>query len=257
MPVGFIAQVGYTVDDLIAHQFRHFGYHFRFVHLIRDFGDDDGELVLLYFLYRALCPHDDRALARGKRRARAAVAEDYAAGGKVGTRDNRDKLVNGDVGIVDISNTSIYHLAQVMRRDIRCHAHGNTARAVHQHIRKGRRQHFRLFGSFIIVRHKVDGIFIDIVQKRTGRKSKPCFGVTHGGRLVAVHRTKVPLRGDKWQAHGKVLRHTHHGFVDGRVTVGMILTHNIADDTRGLAERLVIVVAAFLHRIQDAAVDGL
>jgi hypothetical protein len=37
----------------------------------------------------------------------------------------------------------------------------------------------------------------------------------------------------------------------------MVFTHDLADDARRLAEGPVEVVAALLHRIEDAAMDGL
>src|SRR6266481_5784688 len=78
-----------------------------------------------------------------------------------------------------------------------------------------------------------------------------------GGMLVAMHRAEVALPRDQRQAHGEVLRHAHHGVVDRRVTVRMILAHHVTDDAGGLAERPRRVVAALLHRVEDAPLHRL
>ena len=58
-------------------------------------------------------------------------------------------------------------------------------------------------------------------------------------------------------AHGKILGHANGRIVDGRISVRVILTHDIADDARRLLVGLVVVVIDFVHRKENAPVDGL
>ena len=57
--------------------------------------------------------------------------------------------------------------------------------------------------------------------------------------------------------HGEILRHTHHGLINGGITVGVIFTHGIADDTGGFTIALVRVQIHFVHGIQDTTLNGL
>ena len=54
------------------------------------------------------------------------------------------------------------------------------------------------------------------------------FSVTHGRRGISIDRSKIPLTVDKRIAHGKVLGHSNYGVVNRRVSVGVILTDDIA-----------------------------
>jgi hypothetical protein len=47
--VGFIANIGDAIDDLVTDELGHFRNHRRFVHLIRDLGDDDAALAVIFF----------------------------------------------------------------------------------------------------------------------------------------------------------------------------------------------------------------
>ena len=106
----------------------------------------------------------------------------------------------------------------------------------------------------VVVGLKIDGVLVEILEQRRRRARQPRLGVTHGGRPIAVHRAEIALPVDQRQAHREVLRHTHHGVVNRRVAVGMVLAHHIADDAGRFTVRAVPVVVVFLHRIENAPV---
>ena len=68
---------------------------------------------------------------------------------------------------------------------------------------------------------------------------------------------KLPCPSTSRIAHGEILRHARHGFVDGHVTVRMIFAQHFADDAGGFFVRAAGADAHVVHGIQDAPVDGL
>jgi len=51
----------------------------------------------------------------------------------------------------------------------------------------------------------------------------------------------------------EILCHYDKSIVNGTVAVRMVFTHRIADDTRALSERLVVLDAELIHVIQSTA----
>ncbi|OQB54058.1 MAG: hypothetical protein BWX99_02271 [Deltaproteobacteria bacterium ADurb.Bin151] len=137
-----------------------------------------------------------------------------------------------------------------MRGNIGCHANGNSRRAVEQQKRNAGSQQRRFLERFVIVGYIIDGVFFQIGQHFIGYASQPALRVTHGRRRITVYGTKVSLSIHQHIAQRKILRHPHHGVIDGCVTVRVILTHDIADDTCGFFVWLIVAVAHFVHRIQ-------
>ena len=177
--------------------------------------------------------------------------------GKVRPWHDGDQLVDREAGIVDQRHTGVDHLAEVVRRDVGRHADGDAAGAVDQEVGKARRQHHRLALVVVVVRLEVDGILVEVVDQRAGDAFEPHLGVAHGRRRIAVDRAEVALAVDQRQAHRKVLRHAHQRVVDRLVAVRVVFADDVADDARGLAIRLVPLVAVLVHRVEDAPVHRL
>ena len=106
-------------------------------------------------------------------------------------------------------------------------------------------------------RNEVDGVVVDVGEHLGRETGQARFGVAHGGRRVAVDRAEVALAVDERVAQGEVLREANHGVVDGGVAVGMVVTHDVADDLGRLGVLLVELEAHLLHAVEDATVDGL
>ena len=68
----------------------------------------------------------------------------------------------------------------------------------------------------------------------SGGRGETRLGVAHGGRRIAIDRAEVALSIHEHGAHGEILRHARHGFVDGRVAMRMVLAEHLADDACGL-----------------------
>ena len=104
---------------------------------------------------------------------------------------------------------------------------------------------------------EVDRVLVEVGQDIEGRQRQAGLGVAHGGRRIAVHGAEVALPVDQHGAHGEVLRHAGHGFVDRGIAMRVILTQHLADDTRGFLVGRVGADAHVVHGIQDAALHGL
>ena len=175
---------------------------------------------------------------------------------EIGRGHDFHQFINRGFGIAQQVQASVHHLVQVVRRDVGGHAHGNTTRAVDQQVGQTRGQNQGFFFGAVVVGAKVDGVLVDVAQHLVGDLGQADFGVTHGGRVVAVHRAEVALAIDQHVAHGKVLRHAHDGVVHRLVAVGVVFADHITHDSGRLFVGAVPVVVQLVHREQDPAVHG-
>ena len=255
--VALVAHLGNALDLLVAHDLGDALVQARLVLLVGDLRDDDRLAAAADLLDPGLGAHDQRAAAELVGGADAVAAEDGGAGREIRPRHVFHQLLHGELGIVDQGAAGIDQLAEIVRRDIGRHADRDAARAVGQQVRIGRRQDRRLLLPLVVVGLELDRVLVDVGEQHLGHRRQARFGVAHRRRRIAIHRAEVALPRDQRQAHGEVLRHAHHGVVDRRVAVRVILAHHVADDARGLAERPRGIVAALLHRVEDAALNRL
>ena len=83
------------------------------------------------------------------------------------------------------------------------------------------------------------------------------LGVSHGCRVITVHRAKVTLAIDQHVAQGEVLGHPHDRVVDRRIAMGVVLTNHVTDDTGGFFVGPVPVVIELVHRKKHTPVHRL
>ena len=257
LAIGLVAQLGDALEPLLTHHLSDALDHARLVDLKRQIADDDRLAVFAHLLNGGAPAHRDRAAPKVIGRTHARRAEDDAAGGKIGRRNKHHELVDGDTGIVDVSAAGVDHLAQIVRRNVGCHADGDAAGTVDQQVREPGRQGDRLLGAVVVVGLEIDGIAIDVLEQRVRRAGHAHLGVAHRRGRVAVHRAEVALAVDQQQAHREVLGHAHHGVVDRGVAVRVVLTHHVANHPRRFPVRPVRAVARLVHAIEDAPVHRL
>ena len=111
--------------------------------------------------------------------------------------------------------------------------------------------------GFIKVGIPVDGLLLDIRQHLAGHLGHTGLGVTVSSRGIAVNGTEVALAVDQRVAQAEILCQTDHGIIDRRIAVGVVRAKHRTDSIGGFAVGVLRVVAALVHRVQDAAVDGL
>ena len=179
------------------------------------------------------------------------------AGREVGTFDVFHQAVEIDVRVVDQRNCCVDHFAEVVRRDVRCHADGDTGRAVDEQVREPARQDDGLDLRAVEVGHEVDGVFVDVAHHLRCDASHTSLGVTHCCRAVTVDRSEVALAVNERGADREVLGEAGQRVVDRLVAVRVVVTHHFTDDRRALAVRTRRPEAELVHREDDAAVDWL
>ena len=224
---------------------------------VGNFRDHDALAVAAHLLDLALGAHDDAAAALVVGVVDAAAAQNDAAGGEVRPLDDGHQIVRGAVRVVDHHHHAVDGLAEVVRRYVRGHAHGDALRAVDQQVREARGQHGGLHQRLVEVGVEIHRFLVEVAHHLHGELGKARLGVTHGRRAVAVHGAEVALALHQRAAGGEILRQAHHGVVDGTVAMGVVFTHAVADDAGALAVGLVRGHAQFHHRIEDAPVYGL
>ena len=152
-------------------------------------------------------------------------------------------------GFLICASHAVDYFAQIVRRNIRRNADGDARRAVDQKVRKARRQKNGFFQRVVEVQRERHGVFVDIAQHFQCERTQARFGISHCGGGVAVDRAKVAVPVDEHHAHGKILCQTHERVVHGSVSVRVIFTEAVADDTRALAMGLVRPKRQFVHRV--------
>src|SRR5690606_9782521 len=253
--VGLVTQLGNALDLLFLDQLGDLLDQPRLVHLVRNLGNDDGLLATtLHILDFCTGTGVDTATAGAIRLHDAGATVDDAGGGEIRALDVFHQLIDGQLAVLDQRQTAIDHFAQVVRRNVGGHADGNTGGTVDQQVRHPRRHDFRnLFGA-VVVRHIVDSFLVEIGEQVMGDLRHAHFGVSHRRGAVAIDGTEVALAVDQHVTQRERLRHAHDGVVHRGITVRVIFTDHVTDDTGRFLVRLVPVVAKLVHGKQDATV---
>ncbi len=255
-----VAQVGDPLDLAVLDEVTDLGGEVVRVDLVGQLGDDqaDAALDLLDVDDRT---HRDRAAARAVGVFDALATEDGRAGREVRTLDDAqerlEKLLTGHVGVGEVPTDTLGHLAEVVRRDVRRHAHGDAGGPVDEEVREARRQDRRLLRTAVVVVLEVDGVLVDLADHLHRERRHAALGVPRRRGRVVSGRAEVALTGDERIPERPVLDEAHHGVIDGGVAVRVELAHDVTDDAGALGERAVRAVSAVEHRIEHAPVHGL
>ena len=195
--VALIADFGNAFELLFVDQTGGVFDQAGFVDLIGKLGDDDGFAVLAHLFGGGFRAHFDGAAAGLEVIVDAFAAEDDAAGGEIGALHHLDQLRKLDGGVLHQRDAGFDDLAQIVRRDLAGHAHGDAFAAVDQQVGDARRQDFGLVFAFVVIGLEVDGFLVDVFKQRGGNAREARFGVPHGGGRIAIDRAEVALPVDR------------------------------------------------------------
>ena len=223
--------------------------------LIRNLGDHDaGVGTVFHDLGRG--PHLDGSLTGVVGVANALKAHDAAPGGEVRPLHELHQALVGGLGILQQVVHRVDDLAQVVGRDVGGHAHGDPLAAVHQQVGKARREHHRLLLGGVEVVGEVHRLLVDAVQQSHSQLPEAALGVPHG-RGGIVGRPEVAVGVDQRMPQREALPQAHQRVIDGLVTVGVVLAHDIAHHSSALHIRAIGAIPLVVHAPQDAAVNRL
>ena len=251
---GFVADVGQSLDHLIAHLLRYGLEKIALYDHVRDLGDDDPVVLLIDLGSRT---HHDVSASGLVRLDDPVFSVDKTVRREVGSLYVLHYFGKLGIGVVHEADRAVDDLAEVVRRDVRRHSDCDTDRAVDKQIRKTRREHGRLAAAVIEVADKIDGVAVDVSHHLVGQTRKARLRVSVSCRRVSVNGTEVSVTLDERITEGERLRHSDHRAVYRRVAVRMIASEHVTDRRRGFAERLVVGEVVLVHRVKHTARAGL
>ena len=149
--VAFVADVGDVVDGLAVDQLGDALDQPRLVHLVGNLGDDDGVALFGQVLDGRLGAHQEAAAAVGVGVLDSLASVDEAAGREVRPLHQLENLFERGVRLIDQLNGGVDDLAQVVRRNVGRHAHGDTVGAVDEQVGNPGRQDRGLNRSLVEV----------------------------------------------------------------------------------------------------------
>ena len=260
LTAGMIVKVYDAVDFLLPHQFSDLGDQTGFVHQERKLRDNDLCPPVRRCLDAGDCTDPDLSFSCPVGFFDPAAAHDGGSRGEIRSFYDIQQFFNRCFPlffhrVVDDLYHSIDHFPQVMRRNIRRHSYGNTGSTVDQKIRITGRQDYGFTLCLVKVRLEIHGIFVDIRKHFHGDLAQPCLCITHGSCSVTIHGTEIAVTVHQRIPERPVLCHVHQSTVNGAVSMGMIFTHRITDDTGTLSVRLVRSVVQFDHGIQNTSLN--
>ena len=161
------------------------------------------------------------------------------------------------MGVLIRCSSAFADLDDIVRRDVRRHAHGDAGRAVGEQVGECGRQDHRFFAFAIIGLAEIDGILVEAAHQFGGDLGQARFGVSHRGGVIAVDVAEVALPVDQRVALREILREADQRVIDRLVAMRVIFADDVADDARALLEAGRRIELELLHRPEKAAVDGL
>jgi len=151
--VGLVAKLADAVQPLLFDELGNFFQQSRLVDLKGQLGDDDALAIpVISALEVGAGANVDAAAATGVSLADPLGTIDDCGGGKIRPGDKLHQTRNVDGGVVDVSDASVDHFAEIVRRNVRGHAYGDTRRTVDQQIGETGRKYAGFFLGFVVSR---------------------------------------------------------------------------------------------------------
>ena len=209
--VGLVPEVCDAVDALFLDKVSDLFDETRLIHQIRQFRHNDPVLAVLHRLDIGDGADADLPAAAAVRFRDTGFSEDHGAGGEIRSLHQFQKILQRSLLIRDLVIDDLHHcrdhFTEIVWRNIGRHTDSDSGGAVDQKIRETAGKHGGLFFCLIKVRHKFDGVLVDVGQHLHGDLRKPCLCITHRGSAVAVHGTEVAVSVHQRITKAPLLRH--------------------------------------------------
>ena len=220
--VGFIPQVRNAFYTLVLDQLSNRFHQPGLIDAIGDFGCYNAGSAMGHFFKMGTGTHFQLAPTGGISSTNTAASHNQTAGWEIRSFDVLTDFIQTCFRIVNDMADAVNHFGQVMGRHVGSHTDGNAGGAVDQHTGETGGQNGRFLTVIIEVRHELDGILVNIGHHMGSQLAHAGFRVTVSSRWVAIQRAKVAMTVNHGIAQGKPLCHTHHGIINGGITMGMI-----------------------------------
>ena len=201
LAVGLVPKVADSLDAFFFDEVGDALNESSLVDHIGNLGDDYSVAVVLPLL-------NLRSRAEGYFRASGSIGgadsgatHNDAAGGEVRSLDMLHEVLKGGVRVVDKAADGFGGLPKVMGRDIGRHTDGDTDGAVNKKVRVPRGEDHRLLETVVVVRHKIDGLLVDVREHLGRHAAHTALGITVGCGRVAVNGTEVSVTVNEGRPH--------------------------------------------------------
>ncbi len=236
--VGEVVDVGDALQLFGLHQLLDLLDHFLRTHEIGQLRDDDALTARRDVLDPGGGARLERTPPAFIRLPYAVQPHDRAAGGQVGAGDEAHQVIEGGPRVGDQVSCGADDFDEIVRRHVGGHSDRNPRGAVDQQVGIGRWQHVGLQELVVIVRDEVDRLLVQGRGHQQGRGGHPGLGVARGGRPV-VEGAEVAVAVHQGEPHAERLGHPDHRFVDRKVSVRVVLTHDLTDHAGALHVRSI------------------
>ena len=162
--IGFVADVGNVLNVFVVDQLRDALDEDGLVHLVGNFGDDDGLAIFVDVLDGGFGAHHEAATSGAVSLENSAAAVDDSGSRKIRALNKFQNFCELRVGIVDQRDGGVDDFRQIVRRNFRRHAYSDTVTAVDQQVRNARGKNVRFYFAAVVVGMEIDSLFIQIFQ---------------------------------------------------------------------------------------------
>src|SRR5216684_1054732 len=255
--IAFVADVRNVFDVFVVDQLRDALDQPGLVHLIRNFGDDDGLLVLRNVFDGSLGAHHEAAAPGAVGFENSGTPVDDAGSGEVWSLHVLQNFRELRAGIVDERDGGVHNFRQIVRRNLGSHSDRDSVGAVDQQIGDARGKNIGFAFAAVVVGMEVDRVLVEIFEESGCNLRELGFGVPIRRWRISIDRSKISLPKDQRIPHAPGLSQPHQRVIDGQISVRMVLAHHLSDDPGAFPRSPIRLQPHLLHREKYAAVHGL
>ena len=228
------------------------------LHLVGNFGDDDLiDAAGAFFLFPSRAQAKTAAAGLVGFGNAGLVFHHDAAGGEIGPAHMLEQGAVLDIGIFDQRDQRAAEFAQIVGRDGRRHANGDTGGTIGEQIWKSGGKNDGFFFLTVIGGAEIHRVFVQAIEQRLRHFGEAAFGVTHGGGIIAVHIAEIALAFDQRITQREILSQPHQCFIDRQVAMRMIFADDVAHDAGAFLETGLGIETQQAHGVHEAAMHRL
>ena len=229
--VGLITNSCDTINSFFLHQTNDVLMDLGLINHVWKLGYDNSLTAIFHLFDFSARTKNNRTLPCFICPVNTRLAHNQCSCRKIWSRQYFHDIASRCLRIIHDKLNCINRLTKIMRWNICRHPNCNPCRTVYKQVRETSRKNYRFSLAGIIVVNIINSVFINITKHLQSNLAHTCFCITLSSSSVSVHRTEVPMAIYEHIAIAPPLSHPHHRFINRRVTMRVILTHDIPRDT--------------------------